>query len=201
MLPWLENDTLPPQEKQAVLEHAHACVICRRELSKFRQLYDSISRASSAMPIPEPNMRNINARIDALIDRQNWGRGLMSRLRSVFDSPWRIAFVAQSVALVVLATVLLWPEPESAEYTTLTQTENLPNGRYVRVVFSPDFDQSQLAVLLDKFDLTVVDGPSNRGVYTVAIGNSTEIGDAMVSRLQDDPGILFAQPVNVGVGQ
>ena len=198
LLPWLVSDSLDGQEKQAVFEHATACVICRRELTNLHQLQDAISRASSATLIPEPDMRNINARIDAIIGRQYWGRELLSRLRSMFDSPWRIAFAAQSVVLLVLASVLFWPEPEGAEFTTLTQTENLPAGHYVRVVFSPDLKQSQLTTLLDEFELTIVEGPSHRGVYTLAVSEAAEYSDAMISTLQDDPNILFAQPVTIG---
>ena len=199
LLPWLVNDSLDEQEKEAVLEHAHACVICRRELSSLRKLQDSISQASNAMPIAEPDMRNINARIDAIIDRQNRGRELLSRLREVFDSPWRIAFAAQTIVLIVLAGVLFWPEPRGGEFTTLTQTENLPDGQYFRVVFSPDLQPSQLRILLDKHDLTIVDGPSIRGVYTLGIANTSLHGDMLLSSLQDDPNVLFAQPVIVGV--
>ncbi len=198
LLPWLVNDSLDEQEKESVISHAHACVICRRELTNLQRLQDAIFNASNASPMPEPDMRIINARIDALIERQNWGRELWSRLRNVFGSPRHIAFVAQAVVLVVLATAWLWPEPEGTEFTTFTQAENLPDGRYVRVVFSPDVDQSQLAILLDKFDLTIVGGPSNRGVYTLTVANSTEHGDGLISSLQGDPNVLFAQPVIIG---
>ena len=43
LLPWLVNNSLDEQEKEAVLEHAHACVICRRELTNLQQLQNSIS--------------------------------------------------------------------------------------------------------------------------------------------------------------
>ncbi len=199
LLPWLVNDSLDEQEKEAVLKHAHACVICRRELTNLRQLQDSISQAPSALPIAEPDMRNINARIDALIGRQNRGRELLSRLREVLDSPWRIAFAAQTVVLIVLAGVLIWPEPRGGEFITLTQTENLPDGQYFRVVFSPDLQQPQLTALLDKHDLTIVDGPSIRGVYTLGVANTDLHSDMLLSGLQGDPNVLFAQPVIVGV--
>ncbi len=200
LLPWLVNDSLDQQEKEAVLEHAHACVICRRELHNLNQLRDSISHASSTSPIPESDMRNINARIDALINRQNRGRELLSRLREVFDSPWRIAFAAQSIVLLVLATVLLWPEPRGAEFTTLTRPENLPDGQYIRVVFSPELQQTELTTLLDEFDLMIVDGPSNRGVYTLSVANTISGQDSamLASSLQDDPSVFFAQPVIIG---
>ena len=201
LLPWLVNDSLDEQEKGAVLEHAHACVFCRRELSNLRQLQDSISLASSASPIPEPDMRDINARIDALINRQNRGRELLSRLRELFDSPWRIALAAQSIILLVLATVLLWPGPRHADFTTLAQPENLPDGQYVRAVFSPDLQRSEITTLLDKFGLLIVNGPSNRGVYTLGVSDSAKDRDMLVSRLQDEPDVLFAQPVMIGADQ
>ncbi len=201
LLPWLVNDSLDELEKEAVLEHAHACMICRRELSGLQILQDSISNQSSTLPVPEPDMRSINARIDALIDRQNRGRELWIRIREIFDSPWRIAFAAQTGVLIVLATVLFWPQSEDAGFTTLTQSENLADGRYVRVVFSPDLRQSQLTGLLDKHDLTIVEGPSKRGVYTLANSNSNGVSDVVVSILQDEPSVLFAQPVIIGANR
>ena len=79
-LPWLVNGSLDEQEKEAVLEHAHACVICRRELSNLEQLRDSISHASGTSPIPEPDMRNINARIDSSCCDDTLARALASAL-------------------------------------------------------------------------------------------------------------------------
>ncbi len=201
LLPWLVNGTLDAQEREVVFEHAHACVLCRRELSNLHQLQESFSDASNTVLVPEPDMRKINARIDALVDRQNWVRTQLSRLREIFDSPWRIGFAVQSAILVLLATALLWPGNETVEFTTLTQADSLPDGRYVRVVFIPDIQQSQIANLLDKFDVTIVEGPSNRGVYTLGVSDAAEANDGLVQSLQDEPNILFAQPVIIGVDQ
>ena len=201
LLPWLVNGTLDAQEREVVFEHAHACVICRRELSNLHQLQESFSDASNTVLVPEPDMRKINARIDALVDRQNWVRTQLSRLREIFDSPWRIGFAVQSAILVLLATALLWPGNETVEFTTLTQADSLPDGRYVRVVFTPDIQQSEITNLLNNFDLTIVEGPSNRGVYTLGVSDAAEANDGLVQSLQDDPNILFAQPVIIGVDQ
>jgi hypothetical protein len=198
LLPWLVNGSLDEGEKVAVLEHAGACVICRRELGDLERLRDSISPISVAVPTPEPDMRNINARIDALIDRRNWGRNLVAQIRETFESPWRIAFAAQSILLIVLASLLLWPEPENAEFTTLTQPHDLPVGHHVRVVFSPELDQSEISTLLDRFELKVIEGPSSRGVYTLGLAESlpVEDRDRLLRSLQDDPKVLFAHPVS-----
>lgn len=195
LLPWLVNESLDADEKEGVIEHARACVICRRELDELERLRDSMVPESLA--IPAPDMRRINARIDRLIDRQKWGRILITRAREAFDGPWRIAFVAQSILLIVLASILLWPEPDNAEFTTLTEPGDLPSGTYVRVVFSPELAKPELAMLLDRFELRVVDGPSNRGVYTLGPADSISLEDRdnLVLFLQGDPRVLFAQPV------
>lgn len=198
LLPWLVNDSLGAQEQEAVRAHAKSCVICRRELLDLEETRDSIVSASDSAMIPEPDMRNINARIDALIDRQNRGRELLSRLREVFDSPWRIAFAAQTVFLIVLAGVLFWPEPRSVEFTTLTETQNLAEGQYIRVVFSPDLQQPQINTLLDAHALTIVDGPSMRGVYTLGFANTNIDDGTLLSSLQANSNVLFAEPVVIG---
>lgn len=200
LLPWLVSDTLDDAEKEIVLEHASACVICRRELDYLRQLRDSIVRTSGSMPMPDPDMRNINARIDALIANRHRGRMLLSRLREVFASPWRTAFAAQTVLLIALVAVLLWPEQKDAEFTTLTQPQDLPDGNYIRVVFSPELTEIQLAGLLERYDLAIVDGPSSRGVYTLGVTETPSSGvrDQLVMDLERDPNVLFAQTVVIG---
>ncbi len=198
MLPWLINDSLLGDERAAVLDHAQSCVMCRREMKSLEDLRDSINSLSSPVPIPAPDMRNINARIDKLINRQNWARRSKSWIGEFFASPWRAAYVAQTVLLVVLAAVLLWPATREPEYSMLTQTSDLADGYYVRVVFSPDLTHSDLKELLDDLELRIVAGPSDRGVYTLATENSIVITerDAALAHLLNNRSVLFAQPVN-----
>ena len=198
MLPWLINDSLLGDERAAVLDHAQSCVMCRREIQSLEELRDSVNRLSSPVPIPEPDMRNINARIDKLINRQNWARRSISWIGEFFASPWRAVYVAQSVLLVVLAAALLWPATRDTEYTTLTQASDLADGHYVRVVFSPDLTHSDLKELLDELQLSIVAGPSDRGVYTLATENSivVEERDTALASLLKNRSVLFAQPVN-----
>jgi hypothetical protein len=198
MLPWLINDSLLSDERAAVLDHAQSCVMCRREMKSLQDLRDSINILFSPVPIPVPDMRNINARIDKLINRQNWARRSILWIGEFFASPWRAVYVAQSVLLVVLAAALLWPATSDTEYTTLTQASDLADGHYVRVVFSPDLTHSDLKELLDELELSIVAGPSDRGVYTLATENLivVEERDAALASLLKNRSVLFAQPVN-----
>ena len=200
LLPWLVNDSMDGEEKENVLEHALACVICRRELDELERLGNSVALTAKSLLIPAPDMRNINARIDGLIDRQNRGRELMSWIRDMISGPWRVAFAAQTGLIIVLASVLFWPGSRDPEFTTLTQPQNIPDGHYVRVVFSPDLAASELSNLLDEMALTVADGPSARGVYTLGISRTMSEDERarLLANLQREPNVLFAQAVVLG---
>lgn len=203
LLPWLINDSLTGDERDAVLGHAQSCVICRRESKQLEDLRESVKRVISPIPTPAPDMRNINARIDQLIDRQNLGRRLLARSIEFFASPWRALYAAQTVLLVVLATTLFWPATRDAEFTTLTQSGNLADGHYLRVVFSPDLTHASLGALLGELGLAIVAGPSDRGVYTLAtaVANTVAARNAALTALSSNPDVLFAQPVDQGARQ
>jgi len=195
LLPWLVNGSMGAEEEQRVREHALSCIICRRELAELRLFANLVSEEAKSVHIPAPDMRNINARIDGLIGRRNrWREGLYG-FRAVMSKPWRLAFAVQTCLVIVLATVLLWPGPPDSEFTTLTQPRNIPDGRYVRVVFNPDMAISELANLLDEMKLTVADGPTAHGVYT--LGVSATMSEAklarLLERLQGEPDVQFAQ--------
>ena len=206
LLPWLINNSLSDHERGAVLQHAKSCVACRREMRQLESLRDSIKCLSRSEPIPVPDMRNINARIDRFIERQNLGKRSLLWVSGFFERPWRTAYAAQTVLLVMLAAALLWPDipdTRNAEFTTLTQSRELAAGHYVRAVFSPELTAADLHALLNDLELAIVDGPTDRGVYTLATENSklVEQRDAVLIRLSNSPGVLFAQPVNQGAGQ
>lgn len=195
LLPWLVNGAMEESEQREVQAHTRTCVICRRELDALEQLQAIVARQAHPDPVPAPDMRAINARIDAAVERQQrWG-GLSARLREMCSSPWRLAFAAQSALVVVLAAALIWPEAPEPEFTTLTQPQALPDGPYVRAVFSPDLRVKQLAGLLGETGLSIADGPSPRGVYTLKAAEGLSEADStrLLNELQRRDGVLFAQ--------
>jgi hypothetical protein len=195
LLPWFINGSLGEEEQVQVHEHAFKCIICRRELEALEVLGDHISEAAESIQIPALDMRNINARIDTFIDRQNRKRKIVSWFREMFSKPLPLAFAVQTVLVIVLATILLWSPSEDPEFTTLTQPQNFPDGTYVRVVFNPELTLSELANRLDEISLTIADGPSARGVYTLRVlqAMSEDERAQFLSNLQEDPDVLFAQ--------
>jgi hypothetical protein len=200
LLPWLVNDTLDGEEKEQVLAHAVDCVVCRRDLDELERFSQSVAGAVESMPVPAPDMRNINARIDGLIERRNRRWIWVPRLRGVISSPWRAAFAVQTLLVIVLASALLWRGSDEPEFKTLTQPRNEASGHYLRVVFSPDLAAPEISSLLDELALTVADGPSERGVFTLGLSPAlaAEERAQVLADLQKQPGVLFAQPVVSG---
>ena len=198
LLPWLVNDSLDPGEREAVREHATSCVICRRELAQLETLRSAIVPADGPDASPVPDMRRINARIDALVDGETAGSVLLARLRDWFGNPWRAAFVVQTVVLVAL--IAFWPQLKGTgpEFTTLTEPQILPEGHYVRIVFDPTLDAGAISALLESTHLSIASGPSARGVYTLrfAEGTAPTGRAAIVTALYRAPGVLFVQPVS-----
>lgn len=195
LLPWLVTGSMDEDEQQKVREHAHSCVVCRRELQELELINDLIAEAAKSGPIPPPDMRNINVRIDRLMARRGRMREWISRFGGRILNPWRLAFAVQTVLVIVLAAVLWWPASQDAEYATLTQPQALPDGHYVRVVLDPDMPISELASLLDEMNLTVAEGPSARGIYTLGVPQplSQVDRDGLLVNLQENPKVLFAQ--------
>ncbi len=197
MLPWLVNGSLSGDQASAARKHALSCIICRRELEGLELLQQHFSRTSESVAIPAPDMRNINRRIDDLIDRQNGWRDAFSRVKEFVRSPWRLAFSAQSLALLVLAGMIFMPGPPEAEFTTLSNPSAVASAEFVRVVFSPDLNEHALSELLRDYELDVISGPTERGVYTLSSDVPLDASDheRLVEALRGHPDVLFAQPV------
>ena len=197
LLPWLVNDSLEAAERDAVREHATNCVICRRELAQLQAVDRSIAAERARAAVPAPDMRRINARIDAELERGQRGGAALRRIRAWFEDPWFVAFATQTIVVIVMASSWLLSRAPEPGFTTLTAPEALPAGHYVRVVFDPTLDAGGLAALLEDRQLSIVAGPSERGVYTLrfADGVPAVAREAVTAELADEAGVLFAQPL------
>lgn len=197
LLPWLVNDSLAARERDLVGGHARSCVICRRELGELEKLHAAVAKPLPAAA-PSPNMRRINARIDAQLAVESRGRLFLARAREFFTSPWRVAAAVQAVLLLVLGGMIVWPQGETPPFTTLTSPAGLPEGDYIRAVFAPDLTSQELGSLLDARGLGIVAGPSARGVYTLGFVGTTTTEErmAIVTELKSEPQVLFAEALS-----
>jgi hypothetical protein len=198
LLPWLANGTLGEPEHEAVRTHAAACVICRRELEALDAVRQRIAASGDAMMLPEPDMRRINARIDAELARKSPGRALLAAVQGWTGNPWRAGFALPTALLLVIALFLLRPAGvDETPYTTLTAPASLAEGHYLRIIFTPELEGDAFDALLAAHGLALADGPSARGVYTLRFADGSGHADraATLAALGDDARVLFVQPV------
>lgn len=197
LLPWLVNESLDDSERQQVSEHATSCVICRREVEELTALRASIHPLDATASVPEPDMRRINARIDADLERRNVVSSLLTTVREWLANPWRLVFIAQTAVLVIVVTIWILPAQDSPTFETLTVVEELPAGHYLRVVFDPTVEASAISALAAQNDLAIVSGPTERGVFTLQFATETSIDGRVriADALLGDNRVLFVQAV------
>lgn len=194
LLPWAANQTLPREVCEAVLGHSLGCVTCRRELHDLSAFVAGMTSNSHAISVPAPDMRRINQRIDTYIERQGRGARILARVINFFSDPWHAAVAVQSTLLVFFAVLYLAPQPQENAFKTLSAPSLPLQGNHIRAVFGPDLAQSEISGLLQKFDLVAINGPSARGVYTLAYNGSDPLeNEATAAALRQDKRVLFAQ--------
>jgi anti-sigma factor RsiW len=194
LLPWYVNGTLSADEVRHVEAHLLRCETCRAELAEQRQWREL--------------MRGLRARLDA-VQAATGGqptpeRGAPAppaRPRHRVNTWLAAAVVVQAVALGWLATMALPGGRASGlepRYRTLTSTAP-PHGAQFRVVFTPKTTLAELEELLRANRLAGVAGPSEAGLFTLALPADTrsdEARRAVLARLRADPRVLFAEPRN-----
>ncbi len=210
LLPWWINGTLTPPELALVERHVPGCDECRAEAQLQRRLHDALCREKSNLEYaPQPAFDRLWSRIEEL--ERDVPRTVSAPDDVATDEPTRAAAVptrwllAASLALAfgagVLATSLRqWPEsPSPPEFHTVTTiADSGHQGPYLRAVFAPATTIDELTRMTRGARLTIVAGPTEAGVYTLALDSSAAGSiDAALARLRDDPRVRFAEPAPV----
>lgn len=197
LLPWLVNGSLDSSEHDAVKAHAKNCVICRRELAELRVVQQSVATLGESSEIPAPDMRRINARIDAALEQRTLAGLLAEYWHLMTASRLRVAFAVQSLVLVAVTVMIFLPQEPADRFTTLSTLETLPAGHYLCIVFDPTIPEEEAARMIEANQLSVVAGPSDRGVITLRFPDTLLANErrTILRGMQSESRILFVQPV------
>jgi hypothetical protein len=188
MLPWLVNGTLTGDDREAVEQHARACIACRRELKEQQRLHAAVRARRTVDVSAEAGFDRLNAELDTAAPavRSRW------RTRLATAAPFAVAAAAGMAVLAILLWLTPLPELGGNEYSTLA-TPSAGNAALLDIVFADDTTAAQMQELLDDIGGTIVAGPSELGRYSVRIaGNSPNA--ALIATLTVDPRVRFAGP-------
>ena len=207
LLPWLVNGRLSDADYRRVEAHLRVCGRCRDECLAQRQIYQLVSAATAVEQMPMAGLNKLRQRIEGT-ERTAAGAAPpepasapMPR-RAISAGVWRPRAGALAASVVVISvaigipTALRWnptqrQDAPAAYYTVTTATLEHP-GAVIRAVFAPTATLSELQSVLDDAHLKIVSGPTEAGVYSLAMTGPQSI-DWSLRQLRGHGTVRFAE--------
>lgn len=202
VLPFYVNGTLRGQRKVDVEAHLATCTECRDELVAQKQVRDTILREDVRQESAQASFDQLWDRIleDEAVAEVHTAKNVVPALlrpRASRAMKWLVAAVIiEGIGLATLSA-MTWSRglSVSPDYRTLsTQQAPTPRAR-IRAVFSPDLRLADLQSLLSGSKLSVVGGPTEAGVYTLALEGANASVDNALARLRGSAAVRFAEPI------
>jgi hypothetical protein len=207
---WIVNGTLAPREYAHIEAHLRACRECQDELEAQQRIRDAMRADDAVVLAPQSALQKLMQRIDAEhapaeLDDSPDEAPATSEQSLLRRSRWlATAAAVQAFAIVwLLATQLRSADEPSTEprFETLTEPRVVPDGPVIRIVFAEEAALGEINAILRSVGAEIVAGPSEAGVYTLALkpapqaagSGDAEIIDAALLRLRADGRVLFAE--------
>jgi hypothetical protein len=208
VLPFFVNETLRAQERAAVEAHLAVCAECRAELASQTQVRDTIVREDVRQESAQASFHQLWDRIveDEAVAEAHAARALATNGRAAPSRPvaggamkWLVAAViVEGIGLAALGA-MTWSNSQSlsapAAYRTLSTPQTTLSTGQIRAVFSPDLRLGDLQSLLSTSRLSIVGGPTEAGVYTLALDATNGSVDNALARLRGSASVRFAEPI------
>ncbi|HEV7612621.1 MAG TPA: zf-HC2 domain-containing protein [Steroidobacteraceae bacterium] len=197
LLPWLVNGRLSEADCRRVEAHLRLCSTCRGEYAAQREIYQVIAADTAVEQMPMAGLNKLRQRIETgaptaaarLSDRSSPAIGRRFRRGAA-----AAAVLALSLALGIPAAIHMQTQRhgETSPYYTVTAPMVQHPGAVIRAVFAPTVTLSELQGLLDNAHLRIVAGPTEAGVYSLAMTGPQAI-DWSLHRLREHGTVRFAE--------
>jgi len=210
LLPWFVNGRLSEPDRHRVDAHLGVCDACRDEFAAQRRIYQAISADVGVERIPMAGLNRLRRRLDGAEAEDPAAVAapvaaqVEPRHGSSGGQPWRQRRGMLAASLAAMATVVgvsaafVWTRFENriapAAYYTVTSAMPQPAGAAVRAVFAPTITLSDLQALLDEAHLKIVAGPTEAGVYSLAMTGSPS-AEWSLQRLRAHEAVRFAESI------
>jgi len=205
-LPFYVNGTLRGQARADVETHLASCAECRAELSTQTQVRDTILHEEVRQETAQASFEQLWDRIledEAVAEAHATPRStpivppVARRSPKSHTLKWLVAAVIiEGIGLATLSA-MTWSQSLSVspDYRTLSSPDTPLPGGQIRAVFSPDLRLAELQSLLSTSKLSVVGGPTEAGVYTLALEDTSGTVDGALTRLRANASVRFAEPI------
>jgi anti-sigma factor RsiW len=204
LLPWFVNGRLSEADRQRVDAHLRVCEACTDELAAQRRVHGVMSVDAGVERMPTAGLKRLRLRIESLdeVGPAPAAPDEVARSETPAASSLRQRYgaIAASIAMTAVGALaaLLWNQHERriapANYYTVTTTAPQPANTAIRAVFTPTVTLSELQELLDDAHLKIVSGPTEAGVYSLAMSGSPSV-DWSLRRLRGHEVVRFAESV------
>jgi hypothetical protein len=190
---------LNEQDRQRVDAHLSLCAACSHDLALERRVFESMTAASAIEYMPVASLNRLRVRLDAehadVADPEV--APLPHRRRGVMG--WQ-GLMAASVAVMAVAVGLLaadrWMQVRSAaapaSFYTVTSSAPRVRDEAIRAVFSPTITLVELQGILDESRLRIVSGPTEAGVYSLALTTDRPVSESLAT-LRQHSTVRFAE--------
>jgi anti-sigma factor RsiW len=203
VLPFYVNGTLRGPARADVDAHLATCTECRAELVTQTQVRDTILHEEVRQESAQTSFDQLWDRIqeDEAVSGAHHANArdaapALHRVPASRAMKWLVAAViVEGIGLATLSA-MTWSQGASTapDYRTLSDPSQ-PSGGQIRAVFAPDLKLAELQSLLSGSKLSVVGGPTEAGVYTLALEEANASVDNALTRLRGSASVRFAEPI------
>jgi len=181
LLPWFVNGTLNEDQQSAVSAHLEICEACRKDVDAIIGVAARFTTADKADLGERPRQAALTF-AESLPDQK--------RTRPSYRR-MGMAGVACSIALAGFFATFAFL-PETADYRALSSDGSPDGARVIQVVFSDQATAIEIRQTLLADDREVLSGPSQQGVYRVAVAPNSKPG-IHLAHLRDNEAVIFAE--------
>jgi anti-sigma-K factor RskA len=197
LIPWYVNGTLRERDRLRVETHVALCVQCREALAREQRVFQHMSSDPAVEYMPAASLKCLNAALDAA---SSAGAGAGANPRVPLAGPGRPRLWASAAAASLAAAALVWglgkfdrgARDLPSQYHTVTTATPRQPGEVIRAVFAPNMTVEQLQTLLNEAGLRIVAGPTEAGVYSLALASGRSVSESLIL-LRRNATVRFAE--------
>lgn len=189
LLPWYVTGRLEEADRVRVEAHLASCGECQRQVAVERRL---MREFRALTPELESGWARLRARIEEPAPVPRTQPSFIEQFSALISRPAvaGLAFAQLAFVMISAGVLLSFSRPT---YHTLGSAP-APASANAIVMFRDGAKVSQVGVALRSAGASVVEGPTGTGAYLLHV--PAQQRDAALRRLQSDPDVKLAQPID-----